>query len=179
MRLAFQIPDKIWWIHNFLTHDQYKRIHNTVHKERKKLRYQSSFGVWQDDLSDNLKPIDRVTVDPLFFNFYQTLLHHNPIMPIPMGKATFVVHNMKKGSGINWHDDGHCFYGVTYYLNRRWSSQWGGEFMFRDKTQCGYLPVVGNSLVIVKSPFEHKVNPILSPIVPRVSIQSFIGVKKK
>jgi Rps23 Pro-64 3,4-dihydroxylase Tpa1-like proline 4-hydroxylase len=81
---------------------------------------------------------------------------------------------MSKNSGINWHEDGHVGYGVTYYINKRWNPNWGGEFMFKYNGNHGYLPVVGNSLVVIKTPMLHKVNPVLSPIIPRLSIQSFI-----
>ena len=50
----------------------------------------------------------------------------------------------------------------------------GGEFMFTDEKGHGWLPVVGNSLVILKSPVVHKVNPVLSPIMPRISVQIFM-----
>jgi Rps23 Pro-64 3,4-dihydroxylase Tpa1-like proline 4-hydroxylase len=46
--------------------------------------------------------------------------------------------------------------------------------MFKYKFSHGYLPCRGNSLVIVKTPLEHKVNPVLSPIMPRMSIQIFM-----
>jgi Rps23 Pro-64 3,4-dihydroxylase Tpa1-like proline 4-hydroxylase len=46
--------------------------------------------------------------------------------------------------------------------------------MFKYNGNHGYLPVVGNSLVIIKTPMQHKVNPVLSPIISRLSIQSFI-----
>jgi Rps23 Pro-64 3,4-dihydroxylase Tpa1-like proline 4-hydroxylase len=59
---------------------------------------------------------------------------------------------MSKNSGINWHEDGHVGYGVTYYINKRWNPDWGGEFMFKYNGNHGYLPVVGNSLVIIKTP---------------------------
>lgn len=82
---------------------------------------------------------------------------------------------MHKNSGINWHSDSHVDYGVTYYINKRWNSNWGGEFMFKHNNNYGYLPVVGNSLVIIKTPMHHKVNPVLSSIIPRFTIQSFIN----
>ena len=77
---------------------------------------------------------------------------------------TTTIHYLEKGTGINWHDDGSWTYGATYYLNNKWHKQWGGEFMFTDANGHGFLPVVGNSLVIVKAPIPHKVNPVLSPI---------------
>jgi Rps23 Pro-64 3,4-dihydroxylase Tpa1-like proline 4-hydroxylase len=81
---------------------------------------------------------------------------------------------MSKHSGINWHEDSIVEYGVTYYLNKRWNENWGGEFMFAHNKQKGYIPVVGNSLVIIKTPLKHKVNPILTDHISRITIQSFI-----
>jgi hypothetical protein len=46
--------------------------------------------------------------------------------------------------------------------------------MFTDEKGHGWLPVVGNSLILVKSPLEHKVNTVLSPLIPRISIQLFM-----
>ena len=79
-----------------------------------------------------------------------------------------------KYAGINWHDDHGWKYGATFYINHKWQKQWGGEFMFTDDNGHGWIPPVGNSLVIIKAPLEHKVNPILSPIIPRISIQIFM-----
>ena len=87
---------------------------------------------------------------------------------------TTTIHYLEKGTGINWHDDGSWKYGATYYLNNKWHKQWGGEFMFTDANGHGFLPVVGNSLVIVKSPIAHKVNPVLSSLMPRISVQLFM-----
>ena len=87
---------------------------------------------------------------------------------------TTSIHFMQKGSGINWHNDRNWKYGATYYINHRWNQQWGGEFMFADTAAHGFLPITGNSLVIVKSPFDHKVNTVLSPIIPRISVQMFM-----
>ena len=86
---------------------------------------------------------------------------------------------MKNNSGINWHDDGGHEYGITYYINRRWNPAFGGEFLFMDKNANGFIPLVGNSLVIVKAPFKHKVTPVMNPLVPRKTIQIFINKEKK
>ena len=45
--------------------------------------------------------------------------------------------------------------------------------MFTDNVGHGWIPVVGNSLIIVKAPIEHKVNPVLTTVMPRISIQIF------
>jgi Rps23 Pro-64 3,4-dihydroxylase Tpa1-like proline 4-hydroxylase len=47
---------------------------------------------------------------------------------------------MHKNSGINWHEDPSSTYGITYYVNKRWNPDWGGEFMFKHNGNHGYLP---------------------------------------
>ena len=173
MKLIYNLEDKLFWIHNFLPNHEYKRIHNEIFKERKKLKYQDSSKTWDHKLTDNLVPPNRLDISPSYFNFYKTLLLHQPFIKIN-NKINFMNYNMHKNSGINWHEDGHVGYGLTYYINKRWNPDWGGEFMFKYKGNHGYLPVVGNSLVIIKTPMYHKVNPVLNPIISRLSIQSFI-----
>ena len=47
--------------------------------------------------------------------------------------------------------------------------------MFQHENNFGYIPVIGNSLLIVKTPLHHKVNSVLSNIIPRYTIQTFVG----
>ena len=65
-------------------------------------------------------------------------------------------------------------YGITYYVNRRWNLKFGGEFLFTNKNANGFIPLVGNSLVIIKAPLIHKVAPVMKPVVPRKTIQIFV-----
>lgn len=82
---------------------------------------------------------------------------------------------MRDQSGINWHEDGGYKYGCTYYINKRWNRDFGGELMFNIPGNVnGFLPVWGNSMLILKSPVDHKVVPVMSPTVPRMTIQTFI-----
>ena len=85
---------------------------------------------------------------------------------------TTTIH-FEQGTGINWHDDGSWTYGATYYLNHKWHKQWGGEFMFTDANGHGFLPSWVTP-AIVKAPLPHKVNPVLSPFMPRISVQLFM-----
>lgn len=174
MNLVYQLEDKLFWIHNFLPQSFYKDLHNLVFKGHKKVSQDSS-KVWEHELHDGLKPVERMDVADTFSKQYTTLLRHSPFMNIKDIKhISWVVHKMKRFSGINWHGDGGNKYAATFYLNKRWNEQWGGEFMFKDKGQAGFIPVVGNSLVICKTPLHHKVNTVLSPTIPRLTIQSFI-----
>ena len=112
----------------------------------------------------------------------KTLVKRNPFFVMPDVEnltMTSGVHCLEKDSAINWHDDGKGKYGATYYLNKRWNKNWGGEFMFTHENGHGWIPPVGNSLILVKAPVQHKVNTVLSPHVPRISIQMFMKSKEK
>ena len=176
MKLIYSIPDKLYYIQNFLDYPTYKGIHDAIFKERKSINLHSSKDLWSEKLINNIVPPKRVGVlnyPP--FEKLKTLTHHNQFYQLKDFKdITSNIHYMEKGAGINWHDDSGWTYGATYYINNRWNTQFGGELMFNSENGHGYIPVVGNSLLIIKSPLKHKVNPVLSPIIPRVSIQMFI-----
>ena len=176
MKLFYTIPGKIWWITNFLDQKMYKGIHDAVIKERKKINLSTSKGIWDNRLINNIVPPLRTEVSKyLPFEQLKILVKHNAFFQIKDSKElSTTIHYMEKNSGINWHDDNKWKYGATYYLNHRWCKQWGGEFMFTHKKGHGWIPPVGNSLVIVKAPIEHKVNPVLSPIMPRMTVQIFM-----
>tara|TARA_R110000796_G_scaffold36056_1_gene92281 strand:+ start:1636 stop:2166 length:531 start_codon:yes stop_codon:yes gene_type:complete len=175
MNLIYSIPNELYYIKNFLDYNNYKKIHNAIFKERKNIKLHSSKGVWDDGLINNIIPPERAIVSKYHpFEILKTLTNHNKFYKLQLKHITTTIHYMKKGSGINWHSDASWNYGATYYINNRWNSQFGGELMFTSKNGHGYIPVVGNSLVLIKSPLEHKVNPVLSQIVPRVSVQMFM-----
>jgi len=176
MQLIYSIPDKLYYIQNFLDYSTYKVIHNSIFKERKTINLHTSKGIWAEELINNIVPPKRVGVQNYQpFEKLKTLTHHNKFYQLKDFKSIASnIHYMEKGAGINWHNDGDWTYGATYYINNKWNTQFGGELMFKSGNGHGYIPIVGNSLVIIKSPLEHKVNPVLSPIIPRISIQMFI-----
>mgnify|MGYP003678973175 CR=1 FL=1 len=155
MNLRYQIPDQLYYIQNFLDQSTYERIHNNVIKERKKINVHSVKGVWENSLINNIVSPEKAEVsDYPPFEKLKMLTKHNQF--------------------YQWHCDYTWKYGATYYLNNRWGQDWGGEFMFSDKNGHGFIPVVGNSLVIIKAPFQHKVNPVLNSLMPRISVQMFM-----
>ena len=177
MKLVYQLEDKLFYIQNFLPNHEYKRLHNEIFKEANKLTYlEDASKSWQKNLLDNLETPKRVEINENYFKFYKTLLLHQPFIKIKNFNENFkfIIHMMGKNSGINWHEDSHVEYGITYYLNKRWNKNWGGEFMFTYNGQNGYIPVIGNSLVIIKTPLLHKVNQVLSSSFKRITIQNFI-----
>ena len=176
MKLYYSVAGKIWWIHNFLDQNMYKGIHDAIIKERKQINLHTSKGVWEEGLIERLNPPLRTGVSNYQpFEKLKTLVKHNPFFQFEdVAKMSTNIHYMKKSSGINWHNDGSWKYGATYYINNKWNVNWGGEFMFADSTAHGWLPLKGNSIVIIKSPFQHKVNPVLTDIMPRISVQIFM-----
>ena len=46
--------------------------------------------------------------------------------------------------------------------------------MFKSNKGSGFIPVMGNSVVIVKTGLKHKVNAVLKKTHPRLSIQTWI-----
>ena len=176
MKLSCSIPGQLYWITNFLDYNMYKGIHDAIIKERKKINFHTSKGSWSEDLTSNIVAPKRVTVDKYQpFDHLKTLVTHNAFFRLDKFESmSTTIHYMEKGAGINWHDDGDWKYGATFYINHKWHMQWGGEFMFTERNGHGWIPPVGNSLVIVKAPITHKVNPVLSPIMPRISVQIFV-----
>jgi Rps23 Pro-64 3,4-dihydroxylase Tpa1-like proline 4-hydroxylase len=176
MKLIYQIPDKLYYIQHFLSYPAYKKLHYDVFKS-KLLDLTTVKNCWQPSLLKNYdNSPDRTILDSNYpiLKTFETLLNFNPFIKIKQKPIKFILHSMKNGSGINWHDDGSHEYGITYYINRRWNMQFGGEFLFKDLNSNGFIPLVGNSLLIVKAPLQHKVTPVMNPIVPRKTIQIFI-----
>ena len=177
MKLIYSIPYKLYYIQNFLDYPTYKKLHYDVFKSNL-INLQSTKKTWKKDLKygygnfventfldSKYKPLQKIKI----------LLENNPFHKIKFSNFKPLIHSMKDGSGINWHNDNGHFYGITYYINRRWNMKFGGEFLFKDKNANGFIPLVGNSIAIVKVPLEHKVTPVMKPIVPRKTIQIFIN----
>ena len=181
MKLIYSIPDKLYYIQNFLDYSTYKKIHYDVFKS-KLIKLNSTEKVWQKGLKYGFKKYVKNTSLDVNYKPLQKikiLLENNPFHKIKIKKFEPLIHSMKDQSGINWHNDYGHLYGITYYINRRWNRKFGGEFLFMDKNANGFIPLVGNSLVIVKAPFDHKVTPVMNSTVPRKTIQIFINEDKK
>ena len=181
MKLVYSIPDKLYYIQNFLDYTSYKKLHYDVFRS-KLVKLKSTEKTWQKELKHGHKNFVKNTVLDIKYKPLQKikiLLENNPFHKVKIKKFEPLIQSMSDQSGINWHDDHKYDYGITYYINRRWNIKFGGEFLFKDKHANGFIPLVANSLVIVKAPFEHKVSPVQKPIVPRKTIQIFIDEKKE
>jgi hypothetical protein len=176
MNLVYKIPDKLYYIQNFLDYPTYKKIHYDVFRS-KLIKLHSVEKEWDKGLKYGYKnTVEKTILDINYtpFKKIKILLENNPFCKIHCNKIQFILHSMKDGSGINWHSDKNHKYGITYYINKNWNLKFGGEFLFINENANGFIPLVGNSLVIVKAPLKHKVTPIMKPLIPRKTIQIFI-----
>ena len=176
MKLIYSIPDKLYYIQNFLDYPTYKKLHYDFFKN-KNIHAFSTEKIWQKELKHGHKTFVKRTILNINYKPLQkikVLLKNNIFHKIDIKKFQPLGHSMIDNSGINWHNDDNNKYGITYYINRRWNSKFGGEFLFTDKNSHGFIPVVGNSIVIVKAPLDHKVTPVMKPVVPRKTIQIFV-----
>ena len=176
MKLTYQIPGKLYYIQQFLDYPTYKKIHYDVFRS-KLINLDSTEKLWKNGLKYGYKNFVKKTGLDINYRPLQKikiLLENNLFHRLKIKKYEPMLHSMHDGTGINWHDDHGHTYGITYYINKRWNLKFGGEFLFTDKNSNGFIPVVGNSIVIVKAPFTHKVAPVMKPIVPRKTIQIFI-----
>ena len=176
MKLVYQIPDKLYYIQNFLDYKTYKKLHYDAFRS-KNIYLDSASKTWDKNLLEGFKNSPErsdlnLEYGPL--KKLNILLNTNPFHKVNRPITEFVLHSMKDNAGINWHSDLKWKYGITYYINRRWNNKFGGEFLFKDENSNGFIPLVGNSLLIVKAPLLHKVTPVMNPLVPRKTIQIFI-----
>tara|TARA_R110000822_G_scaffold49959_1_gene130976 strand:- start:440 stop:1024 length:585 start_codon:yes stop_codon:yes gene_type:complete len=177
MKLIYSIPGKLYYIQNFLDYPTYKKLHYDVFRS-KLINLRTTKEEWPKDLKHGFKKYVRHTVldtkyKPL--EKIKILLQNNPFHKVKLRYFQPLIHSMSDEVGINWHDDGGHIYGITYYINRRWNCKFGGEFMFHDENCNGFIPPVGNSMVIIKAPLNHKVTPVLKPLIARKTIQIFVN----
>ena len=177
MKLIYSIPGKLYYIQDFLDYPTYKKIHYDVFRS-KLINLKSTEKNWQNELHyDFKKPVEHTYLNTKYkpLQKIKILLENNLFHKVKIKSYEPLIHSMSDGSGINWHNDYPNKYGITYYINRRWHPEFGGEFLFKDKNANGFIPLVGNSLVIVKPPLDHKVTPVIKSLVPRKTIQIFIS----
>ena len=181
MNLAFNFHDKLFWIHNFLPEKLYKEMYKDFIKNRNKLNFQPTRVMWKTfkEETDNMsKSFDQANlIRHNFFEKYHTFLHHQKFVNLIGHKMQSHLRKYELNQHTTWHSDieDNRTYGATYYFNHRWGESWGGEFMFKSKEGSGFIPIVGNSIIIVKIGLVHKVNSVLKKTHNRFSIQTFLN----
>lgn len=189
MNLRFHINDELFWIHNFLPENLYKDMYMDYVKNRNKLNFFKSDVSWNtftEELEDMSQSFNQNSKSKLnYFEKYHLFLRHQKFLNFLKYDFKSHIRMYKYGQHLRWHDDTDKDadfkenwkrkYGATYYFNRRWGESWGGELMFKTKNQSGFIPIVGNSLVIIKTGLRHKVNSNLKKTHNRLSIQTWVN----
>ena len=181
MNLAFNFQDKLFWIHNFLPEYLYKEMYLDFFNNRKNLNFQKSGVSWRtykeelDNMSTSFNQKNNIPLD--YFNKYHTFVRHQRFVNLLNCKFESHLRRFKYNQHLAWHDDkgDKRIYAATYYFNHRWGESWGGEFMFKDKSGSGFIPILGNSIVLVKVGLTHKVNANLKKTHDRMSIQTWVN----
>ena len=94
-------------------------------------------------------------------------IFNSKLFPISLSSQNydFVLnyYEYQKGSGINWHEDGHATLNFSLYIHDDWNCDWGGETLI--DTNRG-LPLVSqcnpNTIVCIKTKVPHKVCPVIA-----------------
>jgi Rps23 Pro-64 3,4-dihydroxylase Tpa1-like proline 4-hydroxylase len=182
MNLAFNFHNKLFWIHNFLPQSLYKELYSEIFKKRKEIVYKDTGVNWRtykEEVDDMSKSFDQDNeFYHTFFDRYHAFIKHQRFVNLINLKPKSHLRKYQYGEHLTWHSDEdkkHTReYAATFYFNHRWDPNWGGELMFKSEMGSGFIPVVGNSVVIVKTGLLHKVNPNLKKTHNRMSIQTWI-----
>jgi len=185
MNLAFNFHDKLFWIHNFLPQSLYKEMYVNIIKTRKKLEYNKTGVSWptfkeeQENMSMSYgQGSTKDKVNDYLFKYHTILKHQQHVNLID---KYFYSHlrQYNYGQHLGWHSDEEEIvkreYAATFYFNKTWQESWGGELLFKSDLGSGFIPIVGNSVVIVKTGLRHKVCSNLKKTHPRFSIQTWIN----
>jgi len=90
------------------------------------------------------------------------------------------IYRYPEQSSIYWHDDGISDgitnYGFSYYLNREWDPNWGGEFLIEGGK---WLAPTRNRLTVVKAPRMHRTTQTEQNAPDRISLQTFFAIGEK
>ena len=183
MNLRFKFHDQLFWIHNFLPQSLYREMYLEFIRKRRKLYIDKTMVNWRtyieevDDMSESIDQASKFNHD--YFKKYHTFLTHQRFVNLINLKMVSHLRKFKYGQHLTWHSDHNektnREYAATYYFNHRWNENWGGELMFKSDLGSGFIPIVANSVVIVKCGLWHKVNANLKKTHNRLSIQTWIN----
>ena len=185
MNLAFNFKNRLFWIHNFLPKHLYQKMYMDLIKNRNKLGFKKTSVNWRtykeevDNMSESLCQ-DKVSSKKLdrYLKEYHILLKHQPFVNLMPLDFESHIRKYKYNQHLTWHKDedekNERKYAATFYFNKTWNENWGAELMFKSEEGSGFIPVVGNSVVIIKTGLKHKANPNLKKTHPRFSVQTWI-----
>mgnify|MGYP002623971261 CR=1 FL=1 len=163
-------------------------MYTNLIKHRNKLDFKKtdiSWPTFTEEVNDMSESFGQTSIQNKllseYLNTYHTIIKHNSIVNFLNYNLDSHLRLFRYNQHLTWHDDGgdNRAYAVTYYLNKTWNESWGGELMFKSDEGSGFIPVLGNSMCIVKVGLRHKVNAVLKKTHPRLSIQTWVYNKEK
>jgi Rps23 Pro-64 3,4-dihydroxylase Tpa1-like proline 4-hydroxylase len=176
MKLAYSYKDEVFWIQNFLSNDYYKLVHSIIIKNRNLINKKTELNWKQEYNSNSMYDFDKSIIKP-----YEVLLKHQNFIKLINYNLDSHIRKYSYMESLNWHNDldknfvSKRKYAASYYINKNWNEHYAGELMFKDDYIKGFIQPLGNSLVIIKTGFRHKVNPILTKNIERFSIQTWVN----
>ena len=189
MNLAFKFDDELFWIHNFLPEKTYKSMYVEFIKNRNKLNLKKTKVSWKtfkeedDNMSESYGQKEDKYLNK-YLKTYNALLLHQPFVNFLNFELNSHLRIYKYNQHLGWHSDESKKrkheskkrkYAATFYFNKTWGESWGAELMFKSSKGSGFIPIVGNSLIIVKTGLIHKVNANLKKTHPRFSVQTWVN----
>jgi len=98
---------------------------------------------------------------------------------IDWDSSRLLIHVWDYGSGINWHSDSHCDFGMTIYLNHTWEKHWGGIFKYIEGDEVKEIfPAPGKCIVNDNSTW-HSVTKLTTRNPQRFTLQLFGNFKNE
>ena len=185
MNLAFKFKDELFWIQNFLPKNLYKEMYSDFIKNRNKLNFQKTDVNWptyKEEVNDMSISYGQGEFNEEIINYlfkYHAFLKHQQYVNLIDKNFDSHLRQYNYGQHLGWHSDQVKFekrdYAATFYFNKTWQESWGGELLFKSDLGSGFIPIVGNSVLIVKTGLRHKVCANLKKTHPRFSIQTWIN----
>ena len=149
-------------VKNVLSEELYSALLDELKEKTTQQVWSSSKFIWQDWLKKGISgsiltsKISDVLSNQILREIEEYIPECNEII------CQFYI--WQQNSAINNHDDNHCLFGATIYLNQDWDLNNGGFFVWADKL-TGELKIISpqkNMMVLNNDKEFHLVTPVLT-----------------
>jgi Rps23 Pro-64 3,4-dihydroxylase Tpa1-like proline 4-hydroxylase len=133
MNLAFNFEDKLFWIHNFLPKETYKKMYVEFIKNRNKLHFKKSSVNWRtfkeevDNMSESYDQQNQEDNLQEYLDTYHSTLKNQPFVNFTSLELKSHLRIFKYNQHLAWHSDekDNREYAATFYFNKTWNDNWG------------------------------------------------------
>ena len=153
---------------------------NFYHKEFEIISQQQRWGLSDLNWSDNIKiGITGVCAYTSVSEQLKSMLKSDLVDVLPEYDDLGIRHYIwTRNSGISVHNDRGYVFGATIYLNKEWSVNDGGLFIYGDKMQNSFTPLY-NSLCLNDDETNHLVTPVSPLSTQNRNTLQIWGLRKK